>query len=66
MKLREHLEKIGLELSEIKQDLKYHIKRTDLLEQQISPLLKVYHFIQVSAALLLTGGAVAALIKLFI
>ena len=66
MRLREHLEVIATELTEIKKDLAYHIKRTELLEERINPLLKIYHFLQVTAALMFVGGAVAAIAKLFI
>lgn len=49
-KIEEKLDKIGEDLNEIKltqteqaKDLKYHIKRTDLIENQLIPLVAAKH-----------------------
>lgn len=77
MRLREFLEKMdaqidkmSISIAEIKKDLNYHIKRTDLLEEEIKPVKK--HVVAVNtlfkAALILLGaiGTIAGVIKLFI
>lgn len=44
---------IGVHIAEIKKDLKYHIKRTDLLEADVKPIKK--HVSNVHAILKLVG-----------
>jgi hypothetical protein len=47
-------------------DLKYHIKRTDILESMVKPLHKMYNFIKYLIVLLTTlGGLMGAYLKLW-
>lgn len=64
MKLREHLERMAIELAEIRKDLNYHIMRTDILEKQTKPVIKVYHWIQVSGAIIVTFSTLLGALKL--
>lgn len=71
MKLRDYLQQIvdevfetRIEQSKIRQDLNYHIMRTDLLEKQVRPLTKIYHWLQVTGAVLVLVGTVLSALKL--
>lgn len=80
MKLRDTLDKIQenqqgiqVDLAEIRKDVNYHIKRTDLLEELVAsnkretaPLIETYNFIKVFGLLLVSGAALAAILRLFL
>jgi len=40
------LDTLNIEQVKIKKDLKYHIKRTDILEEEVKPISKVYQAIK--------------------
>lgn len=46
-KLDDRLDSTMVEIVEIKKDLKYHIKRTDILEEQVKPINKAYTVLKV-------------------
>lgn len=52
-------------LTAMEKDLKHHIKRTDLLEAMIKPLVKLYHWGQVTLLMCAAGGGVAGLMKVY-
>jgi hypothetical protein len=80
MKLRDLLSNVvdsqhatRLDIAEIRKDLAYHIKRTDLIEErmeaerkEVKPLLDGYKFLKVSGALIFLAGAAASILKLFL
>lgn len=43
--MEKKLNEIEIHLAEIKKDIKYHIKRTDDLEQMVTPTYKAYVFV---------------------
>jgi hypothetical protein len=77
MKLRDTLDKISQEsadtrvdIVEIRKDLNYHIKRTDIVEERLAAHLKVVEpiigFFKILALILVSGAALAAILRLFI
>lgn len=73
MKLREQLDVIQkdvhefksqalVELAEIKRDLSYHIRRTNLLEARIEEQQKMHTFLTVVGRLIVVGAAGAAIL----
>jgi hypothetical protein len=75
MKLREQLDVIQkdvhdfksqalVELAEIRRDLQYHIRRTDILEAKLEDQHKVYTFIVLTGRLLVIAAAGAAVVRL--
>lgn len=77
LEILEHVTTARVDIAEIRKDLKYHIKRTDLLEKrldaenvemgkQLSPLTAIYHFLKIFGVLLAASAAAAAVLKLFL
>lgn len=56
--MKEELDDIKLILTEIKTDLKYHIKRTDLLEEAFRPVQKHVNFVNGFGKFLVITAAV--------
>ena len=69
-KMDEKLDDAIITLTEVKSDLRYHIKRTDLLEDEMKPVKK--HVVAVNtlfkASMIAIGavGTIAGIVKLFI
>lgn len=68
--MQDELEEIKLILTEIKTDLKYHIKRTDLLEEALRPVQKHVNFVNGFGKFLIIAAAVTtavvSIVALFI
>jgi hypothetical protein len=61
---------IRRDLAEVRKDLKYHIKRTDVVEDRLDKHLArvepILGFFKVFGILLVSGAAAAAIFKLFL
>lgn len=73
MKLRDTLDritnnqaKIMADMEVIKVDLLHHIKRTDRLEEELKPIVKIYYFLQGAGVVIGVLAALAAIAKLFL
>lgn len=75
MKLRDKLDELHsevtefkaqalVELSEIKRDLSYHIRRTDLLQAKMESHDKLHNFLVMTGRLLVIAAAAAAIVRL--
>jgi len=57
--LKKDIKQIKEDVSDIKVDLRYHIKRTDLLEKEVAPVSKFVYSLKI------LGAAVTFLITLY-
>ena len=60
--MQEDINEIKVMLAEMQKDLKYHIKRTDLLEAQVKPVVEHVSFVHRLSKLVITGLGIAAAI----
>lgn len=60
--MQKDIEDIKVDIAEIKTDLKYHIKRTDMLEEMVRPAYQMSLFIKIGASVAVTIAAIAAVI----
>ena len=61
----EHRAETRVELAEIKRDVAYHIKRTNILEAKVESMEKLYNFLVLTGRLLVIAAAGAAILRLF-
>jgi len=65
LEIKDETSKSSERLAAIETDLKYHIKRTDLLEEFVNELKRDVYIARGAIALILASGAIAAFFKLF-
>lgn len=70
VRINDRLNKINTTLTEVKSDLKYHIKRTDMLEDEMKPVKKhiliVNTLCKLSLIILGAIGTIAGVIRVFL
>jgi len=54
--MEKELQQIQITLTEIKKDLSYHIKRTDILEDMVKPAYRMALFIKIGGTVLTLGA----------
>lgn len=64
-KVIDEISSINVHIAEIKADLKYHIKRTDLLEHKVVPLWLGYKILGGVGLLLTLGACVVEILGYF-
>lgn len=65
LEIKDETSKSSERLSAIETDVKYHIKRTDLLEEFVNELRRDVYVARGAIALVLAAGAIAAFFRLF-
>lgn len=60
--MQKDMEEIKVDIAEIKTDLKYHIKRTDLLEEMVRPAYHMSMFLKIGGAVAVTIATILTVI----
>lgn len=64
-RVAEQVADINVHMAEIRKDLKYHIKRTDILERRVVPVWTTFRAIGFLIGLVSVAAAVAEILGLF-